>query len=229
MPYWQNISKFNFKKLPITLFEQFQHLSWYEDIIKDIIEKIYLHRPAQIDQLQNQKHNVICFRRADFTQDGWDLNFSYYKKSLDLLKIIPGDNLLLVGDEISFLDWVSNNFENMGYKVLKKPRIDIDDFILDFFIIGTSNKLILSNSSFHWWAGCLRESYKLNSKNVCYPSLYFPIGYFRKLFEAMFKKTIDLPDDHGVAGNPFGWNKIQAEYPSKILNQFKHEGSKKYI
>ena len=74
---------------------------------------------------------MVCFRRADFTQDGWDLNFSYYKKSLDLLKIIPGDNLLLVGDEFSFLDWVSNNFENMGYKVLKKPRIDIDDFILE--------------------------------------------------------------------------------------------------
>lgn len=186
-PYWIPISKFKFKKSRISLFGQFQHISWCENVLDQIFSEIKNFEPANIEILKNKKLNTLSFRRNDYTQEGWDLKIDYYLKSLKKLSINPGEELTLVGDELSFLDWVAEIFKAKGYLINKeKNNFGISDFLHDFFIIGYSHKVILANSTFAWWAGVYRKINGLNFSNVCSPKTCFPPYYFKNLHKALY-------------------------------------------
>jgi hypothetical protein len=98
---------------------------------------------------------AIHIRRTDYLSYGDDalggknlsLPISYYKNCLERIENIEEYLVIFVSDEI---DYVKEKFVGMD-----NYRFEFNSEIVDFQILLNANILILSNSTFAWWAAYL--------------------------------------------------------------------------
>jgi len=106
---------------------------------------------------------VIHIRRGDFTDLGIDLPIKFYKKAIDeiLDKHQNLNAITVVTDDRSFCE---KNF-------LDYPNLSIfsgENFVEDFLYLANANYLLLSRSTYSWWAA------RILNKNVYFPSPWDP-------------------------------------------------------
>ena len=173
----------------------YQHPDYYQNEIKyildQIINKLFKVNKSDIEIL-NQ--TTMHLRRGDYVQKGkgWSLTKKYY---LDSLKLIDPNKLypvLMISDDPFATDSFTLYLKELGYSVLNLPydkdydniekNIDylkdyhgwpsaaVSNLIRDFKILTQSKNLIMSNSSFSWWAASLGDYiYNNEQRKVVYP------------------------------------------------------------
>ena len=195
------LNKKNFLDNQILINGYFQKKKWYLDVLNDVKDKIINKNFKK--KLKNfpTYDVVISFRRGDYVQQGFALSLDYYFLSLKKLKVKKNDNIKIVSDDYQFELYFSDLLAQKGYKVAsaKKYKSLKKKSIYDFFTLIKSRKLIMSNSTFCWWAAILRDKLNFSSSNVASPKKWFPKVYFSKL-------TFDHP------GNPLGWHEIKNSF-----------------
>lgn len=176
----------------------FQKKKWYLEVIDDIKDKIITKNFKKKLKHFPTYDVVLSFRRGDYIQHGFALNLDYYFLSLKKLKVKKNDNIKIVSDDREFELFFSDLLVQKGYKVVstKKYKSLKKKSIYDFFTLIKSKKLIMSNSTFCWWAAILRDRLNFSSSNVASPKTWFPKVYSSSL-------TFNHP------GNPLGWKKIK--------------------
>ncbi len=138
-------------------------------------------------QLKKGNYNAVHLRRTDYKGftvkglegDNFTLPASYYTKGIDkLAKELP---LVIVSDDPSYCQQIYGNLANV--------IISNEDAITDFQLLGNASGLVISNSTFAWWAAWLNPF----AKSIICPK-YF-LG---------FKEQKEVP----LNIYPQGWNPI---------------------
>lgn len=156
------------------------YISFQEKLKKDLIFKKDIQNTVE-NYLNNIKkqHNIetivtVHVRRGDLASDNGKyqvlLSNEYYKNLIDTLK----DNktkFLLLSDNI---EWCKENIkdDDIIYCDINKSNSNIQPHILDFCTLSNGDKIIMSSSSFSWWAAFLS-----NSKEIYCPNRWFGSQY----------------------------------------------------
>lgn len=124
--------------------------------------------------ISKQKILVLHMRRGDYKQfyiedlkdQDFRLPLDYYLKCLDSIDDLNTYHVYIVGDEIDIK-------EN---ELPCEVSIEKNDMITDFQLMMEANALIISNSSFAWWAAILN---KKENKAVYAPKYW--VGFKQKI------------------------------------------------
>lgn len=117
---------------------------------------------------------TIHIRRGDVASDNGKyqvlLSSDYYQ---NIINLIDDSNtiFLIVSDDIK---WCKNNFfgNNILFCDIYESNKNIAPHILDFCILSNGDKLVMSASSFSWWAAFLS-----NAKEIYCPNRWFGSEY----------------------------------------------------
>lgn len=159
----------------------FQHRSWFEKSLPMVLAEI----EQSIHDARAQYPTFdLCvnFRRGDYVRLGWALSFAYYERSLELLSrsavhsVVVASNDRLV--ERLFSEFLqSKGFDACAASTIQTKSPDtnsdesLDPVMRDFCLLVNARNLVMSNSTFCWWAAVLGDAVALpgSQRVVAYP------------------------------------------------------------
>jgi hypothetical protein len=132
-----------------------EHPSYYEDSIESILQAIHTSAGERLSNLsQNSASIVVNVRRGDFLTLNWVLSLDYYVRALSHLQTLghlTSERVAVVGDDkwacIGLSELLKRHFPDVEFAV-----DDGSDALADFAVMAHAKHLILSNSTFAWWA-----------------------------------------------------------------------------
>lgn len=158
----------------------FQHFSRYEGGIRRTIESLKIHTRCTQNKLMQSlqpklEHSLaIHLRLGDYVQDGkfWIIDEDYLSRALSLYrsKDIETVHIFCEQDVPRELENVIFSFCNDIIFVKSHGLSDIEEFMY----MASFNNLIISNSTFSFWAGML--NYDGCEKRVVAPINYYKSG-----------------------------------------------------
>ena len=190
-------SSFKYSKIPYTnnsdlilkgYFQSYKYID-REKILKHfrrntpIITKINKLYP----DLLSSNFTVIHVRRGDYLKVLYKHPFcglNYYKEAIK--KIGSNKKFIVVSDDIQ---WCKKNI-----KAINIQYIENSSPIIDFFIMTLSNNLIISNSSFSYWAAFLNEK----KVKVIAPSLWFGFRHNVDTSELLLPEYDIIDNDYSI-------------------------------
>jgi hypothetical protein len=173
-------------------FQSEEYFSPYQDEIIDLFQIKSNHKTdfeAKYKEIVDTKKILaIHVRRTDYVEWGSEelggknmtLPMSYYKNCLDLITNVEDYHVVVLSDDIEFAKNAFSEYSNFTYST--------ESEIIDFQIILNADSVILSNSTFAWWASFLNQKkgfkgyapkywlgFKVNKEN--------PIGIMTEKFD----------------------------------------------
>jgi len=153
----------------------------YEHFIsnKHNIKKwLYIEEEYKYD-IPDTEDIVLNVRLGDYVNLGWDIGMEYY---LDILKKETYKNAIIVTDEPD-----STKLKPLiDFGCVIKRNYGLNKYLADFVFVKNADKVILSNSTFSWWAGFLGEG------EVYFPCFKFPWKNPIETFKSVNIEEIDL-------------------------------------
>jgi len=160
-------------------FQCIQYYEKYQKELKDCLKFNHNIEQLSILYIQNIKkhHNIeelitIHIRRGDGVIDQGKyqvlLSAEYYKKLINKLSNDKNKFLILSDD----LKWCKNNFTENNIIFCEYNIPEIQSHIIDFAILSKGDKIIMSSSSFSWWAAFLSEASEIYCPNRWYGTEY---------------------------------------------------------
>jgi hypothetical protein len=164
----------------------FQHPSWYLDSLEIVLEKLDLHRHTIA--LHTPKNlTAIHLRRSDYVRLGWDLPMSYYDKAFAIDSNIAQGPVAIFSDDKIVSDLFEQRLCTAGLTIYNNDEIRARSAFNDFFTIANSQRIVMSNSTFCWWAVKLAQS--SNNKAVAYcPPTWLPASESNILIDSSWVK-----------------------------------------
>ena len=150
----------------------FQHPSWYLDSLAIVLKKLEVHRRmAALHTPENL--TAIHLRRSDYVRLGWDLPMSYYDKAFAIDSNIALGPVAIFSDDKIVSDLFEHRLSSAGLTIYNNDEIRAPSAFNDFFTIANSQRIVMSNSTFCWWAVKLAQS--SNNKALAYcPLTWLP-------------------------------------------------------
>jgi hypothetical protein len=142
----------------------FQSVKYFETIKIDINQKIIIKKEYRKlfeesygKLFKEKKILAIHCRFGDYAEYGDDelggknlvLPQKYYSNAINSIENIESYQIIIVTDDIKSIE---NRFD-----FLKNKRVVSESEIIDFQILQNAHKLIISNSTFSWWAAYLNN------------------------------------------------------------------------
>lgn len=138
----------------------FQSSKYFEDDV-DLIRSWFSIKKTDycdfiINKYPKEEYCYIHLRGTDYKNHShWCLNKDYYENSMKYVKdLYPNLSFLIVTDD---LNMCSEFFPNV-------PAVS-NDMLTDFYVLTNAKYLIISNSSFSWWAAWLKDKDLIMSPN----------------------------------------------------------------
>jgi len=101
---------------------------------------------------------VVHVRRTDFLPLGWALGLSYYKDALDRLEPPQlSEGVIVVGDDGASTKQVEDYLRQHGYVIRQRPFLSACPVMNDFWSVALASCVVMSNSTFAWWAVAVGE------------------------------------------------------------------------
>lgn len=161
----------------------FQHRSWYDRSLPSVIARIEGTTRAMRAELPSFDLSVHL-RRGDYVALGWALSFDHYVRSLELLAdrvksvVVTSDDEFAARTYCEYLRangydaWTPSDVE--ASREAPSPR-QSDPVLYDFCLMANAKNIVMSNSTFSWWATVLSDhlSENSNERKVIYPGGWF--------------------------------------------------------
>lgn len=193
------LRKYNFSRIMINGY--FQNEKWYknslEKVATEICNKEFFKKIKKIKIYDL----AISLRGTDYIDLGMCLRFEYYFQSLKKLNIKKNEIIKIISDDLDLAKKFTKELKIKGYKVYENKKDLNSKSLNDFLVLIKSKKLIMSNSSFCWWAAILRLKLKHNPNYVVCPKFWYPNN-----------KNIlkNIPNNH--PGNPHKWKMQKSSF-----------------
>ena len=149
----------------------YQHSSYYLDYLDDVLNDLQRSLFPKIEKNNLFEQTCIQIRRGDYVTSGFALSKKYYIESLK--KIDPDKKypVMVMSDEIFAVEAIEDYCKKNGYKI-NYNEVQNDPFV-DFKLIARSKNIIMSNSTFCWWATSLGDKiFGSENKKVIYPKYW---------------------------------------------------------
>lgn len=143
----------------------FQNKKFFESELNDILEKI----SKFCDKKKNKINNIkAVISLSLYSQFGYTIPRDYYISALKKLKIKKNDKILITSDDFWYGELFLNYLKMKGFKNTKLLKSQNKTAFDDFITIADSKNLIMSPSTFCWWASALRSKLgHIDSKVIC--------------------------------------------------------------
>ncbi len=131
-------------------------------IIKDltfpVIEDDY--NKKMIDMILNSNSIGVHIRRGDFITLGWDLDATWYQKSVGQMKLLERNPVFFIFSDD--LNWCKDNMEALGFtsndKIFFMDGNTGENNFRDMQLMTYCKNLIIANSSFSYLAALLNQT-----------------------------------------------------------------------
>jgi hypothetical protein len=157
----------------------FQHRTWFDRSLASVLASLELATRDWRTQLPSFDFSVHL-RRGDYVSHGWELSLDYYVRALESLPPHINSVVVTSDDQLAALTF-SHYLKSKGYDSFVAREVDsssqssvprhVDPVLYDFCLMTNANNVIMSNSSFCWWATALGDSLHQgsNERAVAYP------------------------------------------------------------
>lgn len=131
----------------------------YFDHVEDEIRMIF--KTKYDPSVVNKTICSIHVRRGDYVNSRiyHNLDYAYYKKAIDFMRASGFNKFAIFSDDMSFAVGMLSPIidETPGASIVNIESIDdrLEDYLHDFVKMESSGGVIMSNSSYPWWAGWL--------------------------------------------------------------------------
>lgn len=171
----------------------FQNHKWYKETINQVLDEIIFSNKEKFFDKYPENDLTIVFRKSDYTKLGWELNIDYYLKSIELINENKNKKITISSEDVNFSKIFAKFLQLNNYKITEQSFDTKENPILvkDLCSIVKSKSLIMSNSSFCWWAAMIRSRLGYSNEEVICPKFWYPE------FET------NLKNSH--PGNPNNW------------------------
>jgi hypothetical protein len=158
----------------------FQHRSWFDRNLASVLKQI---EGATHDTRIQYPAFDLCvnLRRGDYIGLGWDLSYDYYLRALELFSNDDVKSVVVTSDDRLTARVFSEILQSNGYdsctanEVIVASQSDsgepVDPVLRDFSLLANARNLVMSNSTFCWWAAALGDVLmaKTGNRIVAYP------------------------------------------------------------
>ena len=141
---------------PVLLDGYFQHPTWYSPGDAVIIRTLRTRSPQRCAGVSTASYAVVNFRRRDFETLGWAIADAYYDAALHLLG--SGLPLVVTGDDQEVVERMRSDYRDRGFDILEPEPMASNEAVSDFWTMVGAQSVIMSNSTFCWWATRVGDS-----------------------------------------------------------------------
>jgi len=129
----------------------FQSLDWIQGALPEIGARLVSRRPAAA--VLRDDVIALSFRSGrDFRDANWTLPLAYYERAMVQLDPDRTATLWLIGDEREDLHRLAPHFEHLGWCIEWPGTTGGPQAVDDFWNLTSARGLVLSCSTFAWWA-----------------------------------------------------------------------------
>lgn len=135
------------RQRPVVMDGYFQHETWVaepDELGSKIARHLTVSHTAEV---------AIHLRRGDFLRLGQGLPVGYYERAMD--KIGTGEEVVVVSDDELAAEGLAAHLQRLG--VAARPSLEAS-VAEDFALLAGSRHLIMSNSTFSWWAAVVGDN-----------------------------------------------------------------------
>jgi hypothetical protein len=156
----------------------FQHPSYYLPVLDDIVAAMAA-KLGPIDTAQGNGVVAMHFRRGDYTHFGYELPLSFHEEALSLIAERHSISAIrVISDDNDFEMLAAEHFERRGYTVVvERNRSDRDDFLA----LAVAEHMVMSNSTYVWWAAVLGDHLRTRERLVVCPTPWMPMRSARTI------------------------------------------------
>ena len=151
-----------------------QNLSYFRKDLNMILEKF------KIKKVKKKKNISIHIRRGDYINSQFDIcDSKYFLQSLNLIRSKKRLKKKIIYNFFCLdLKWLKSNLDlsNYNYKIINNKK----DPINDFFQMCNSDNIIISNSSYSWWAAAFIKYMNEDNIVIC-PKFWGNKIYFKRI------------------------------------------------
>jgi len=153
----------------------FQHPTWYEPSLAKVVDGLVHKLRERVDLRAGDGLLAVHFRRGDYVLNGYELPISYYDEAVaDIAESHAVSRVLVVSDDRDFGVLAAEHFRAAGLPatpLAPDPQLsDLDDFLL----LASSQYVVMSNSTFVWWASVVGDRLRRGERAVVCPSPWMP-------------------------------------------------------
>jgi hypothetical protein len=167
------------KRSLLRLQTYFQDQSWFDKSLSVVLREIEV---SNHDERVQYRAFDLCvhLRRGDYISHGYDLSFQYYEEALKLLANSSISSVVVNSDDRLAASVFCELLRTRGYDAhassnvkpsLRETSKPVSPAMRDFWLMANAKNLLMSNSSFCWWAAVFGDSLLpgRQSRFVAYP------------------------------------------------------------
>ena len=152
----------------------FQSLDWVEGALDCLIAKLLERKPTAL-QVRPEVIAINLRTGRDYEGNGWVLPQTYYLSVLQELDPMRAAPLWVTGDIEGDIREMSAKLRHDGWLVEPPPVSGGHKMIDDFWNMASAGTLVMSNSTFAWWAAAAGDFlHEPNAHRVIFPEPWTP-------------------------------------------------------
>jgi hypothetical protein len=153
----------------------FQHPTYYEPVLDSIVEEMISKLHDRLDVTSGDGVVAMHFRRGDYVLNGYELPLSFHDDALTAVANAHSiRRVVVMSDDVAFSALAAEHIGRRGFEVVDFERepahADLDSFIM----LTTAQHVVMSNSTFVWWAAVIGDRLRANDRIVVCPKPWMP-------------------------------------------------------
>lgn len=151
-----------------------QSLDYVDPALGEVSDKMLKLRPSTARPAKQV--TAVHFRLGDFKRLGWTLPADYYFRSLEMLDPDRRTKLWIITDVAAEQEKLAAMFSDKGWRIDETPKHGCRPELVRFWNLCIAEKLVLSCSTFAWWAGVVGDSFHASEdRSVVFPDPWLPL------------------------------------------------------
>jgi hypothetical protein len=153
----------------------FQHRSYYEPVLDQIVEEMHTKLASDLDVAAGDGVVAMHFRRGDYVLNDYALPMSFHDDALTRVARQYGcARVVVMSDDVDFSALATEHIRARGFDAVDFES-DIAHTDRDSFLaLAAAQYVIMSNSTFVWWAAVLGDRLRPGTHVVVCPQPWLP-------------------------------------------------------
>jgi hypothetical protein len=151
----------------------FQHRSYYEPVLPKLVSEMIEKTSGSFDVDSGTHVVAMHFRRGDYVMYGYALPFSFHEHALAMIAAKHDvSKVLVMSDDAEFATLAAEHLER-ATSLRCLPAVGSSDAD-DFRALACAQHVVMSNSTFVWWATVLGDRLHTANRSVICPAPWIP-------------------------------------------------------
>jgi hypothetical protein len=153
----------------------FQHPTYYESVLPALVDEMVARLGSRLDIARGDGVVAMHFRRGDYVLNGYALPLSFHDDALtEIARAHEFGRIVVMSDDVAFSALVAEHLRGRGFEAIDleadPSRTDLDSFIT----LATAQHVVMSNSTFVWWAAVVGDRIRSAERTVVCPKPWMP-------------------------------------------------------